>query len=521
VKKLRYRIVILLSFSLAASVIHPHKISKIAGKELDHRLAYELKPLNQDKQSPSSQQTELVRRGIGFCPEEMRALYSRYEYNNKALQNFLNREISLKDTPLIGIACSGGGNRAAVAALGLYKGLEKIGLLDCVTYMASLSGSTWSTAAWLTHDYSLDKLEEYLKYKLNEALCNTKINQEVIALQLVSKIFSGRPVTLNDIWGGLLANIYLDNGNNNYGLQSYLADISDNVSDEKRPLPIFTAVIDETSPYEWAEFTPFEIGSPYLNTWIKPSAFGKEFNQGISTDKAREENLGYILGLCGSAYALNISDLLNVARDFFLDRYYLSIPAMCYSWLTSFWWGQRRISPPRIHNFCRYIPNTPFSDKKRLTFVDAGLSINIPIPPLLRRNVDLYIVCDAGSDALYSGNHALKQTADYAKQNGFPFPQNINYKEIVKEKISIIVDQNDPTLPIIIYIPNFFYVSLLDFDYSEEEFNGLLHGIENAVVDNKEKIKSAVQLSIYRMSKNLQQKLNLEHQPENIKIAQA
>lgn len=49
--------------------------------------------------------------------------------------------------PTIAIVGSGGGFRAMVGFSGVMKALYESGVLDCATYMAGLSGSTWSVKA--------------------------------------------------------------------------------------------------------------------------------------------------------------------------------------------------------------------------------------------------------------------------------------------------------------------------------------------------------------------------------------
>jgi phospholipase A2 len=51
-------------------------------------------------------------------------------------------------TPRIQICASGGGYRAMIATLGALIGLEECGVLDTVTSIAGLSGSTWAMAGW-------------------------------------------------------------------------------------------------------------------------------------------------------------------------------------------------------------------------------------------------------------------------------------------------------------------------------------------------------------------------------------
>ena len=46
-------------------------------------------------------------------------------------------------TPGVAVVHSGGGFRGMMATCGVFKGLHKAGLLDLITYMSGLSGSTW------------------------------------------------------------------------------------------------------------------------------------------------------------------------------------------------------------------------------------------------------------------------------------------------------------------------------------------------------------------------------------------
>lgn len=52
--------------------------------------------------------------------------------------------------PVIAIAGSGGGFRAMVGFSGVMKALFESGVLDCATYIAGLSGSTWSAFIFLS-----------------------------------------------------------------------------------------------------------------------------------------------------------------------------------------------------------------------------------------------------------------------------------------------------------------------------------------------------------------------------------
>ena len=53
-------------------------------------------------------------------------------------------EVDEQDVPVLGIAGSGGGLRAAVNTIGVLRGASNIGVLDFSTYVAGVSGSCWA-----------------------------------------------------------------------------------------------------------------------------------------------------------------------------------------------------------------------------------------------------------------------------------------------------------------------------------------------------------------------------------------
>ena len=48
----------------------------------------------------------------------------------------------------VGVAFSGGGSRALSAAMGQFRGLRALGVLDDVTFLSSVSGGTWASALY-------------------------------------------------------------------------------------------------------------------------------------------------------------------------------------------------------------------------------------------------------------------------------------------------------------------------------------------------------------------------------------
>lgn len=51
--------------------------------------------------------------------------------------------ICVVQVPVVGIMAEGGGARAMTSLFGHLLALQKLGLLDCVTYLSGISGATW------------------------------------------------------------------------------------------------------------------------------------------------------------------------------------------------------------------------------------------------------------------------------------------------------------------------------------------------------------------------------------------
>lgn len=72
--------------------------------------------------------------------------------------------MSLVQVPVIAVLGSGGGFRAMVGFSGVMKALYESGVLDCVTYVAGLSGSTWYEKIFLPGQKHGNILEYKMQY---------------------------------------------------------------------------------------------------------------------------------------------------------------------------------------------------------------------------------------------------------------------------------------------------------------------------------------------------------------------
>ncbi|NDD53359.1 hypothetical protein EBZ39_05715 [bacterium] len=119
------------------------------------------------------------------------------------------------------------------------------------------------------------------------------------------------------------------------------------------------------------------------------------------------------------------------------------------------------------------------------------MATNIPCVPLLRRNTKIYIICDAGSDANSPAGTDMHEVEAYARQHNLTFP-SFDYNVLATAPLSIWADQNDPTVPLVIHVPNHNAFSTLKFSYSENEFETLCGAIEQAVVEHRDVIAQAI-----------------------------
>ncbi|MFA5306151.1 MAG: hypothetical protein WC365_01740 [Candidatus Babeliales bacterium] len=435
----------------------------------------------------------LVSRDNDLCKLERSALKQRYPIAHETLEKFLGEKLEPQAVPTIGISCSGGGVRAAIAMLGLLRGLDRINLLNAVTYCSTLSGSTWTTASWFIHNMPLPKLTEYLKEKTSHTFDSAYVDEVAIIQALSNKKKKGRILSTTDIWGGLVADSFLSTFKEP-GQYYLLTDLQQQSLNGSFPIPIFTAVIGETDPrYEWVEMTPFSVGSTFLSAWINPHALGRKFAKGASFDQDQEESLSYVLGAASSAYALSGLDIVKaISKKLDIDCCFSIITELCGACCSN-----TRFTKPEIYNFVYGINGCPLSDLKKITLVDAGFAFFHPLPPLLRRHTAIYIICDVAKAKEGIGK-SLARAATYAQDHKYPFPP-INYAELGKYPLSVFADPKNKDCPVVIYIPNLSEFPTLKFAYSSAEFDQIMGGIENAVIDNSKLIENALRIKIKQL----------------------
>lgn len=398
-----------------------------------------------------------------------------------------------------------------------------------------------------------------------------------ILIMLGKKYVDRQSVGAVDLYGALLSELILRQlGSERQKIT--LSSLSKNVSLGRFPLPISTAVLGGSAAQKfrmrpWFECSPFDIGSVELNAFIPAWAFGRVFTAGQAqiieprnpmwaesyvaqaawnllmtylqgnTQKqaeakkltqmeeeeseeeveprtryfGREMSLGYIMGMCGSAFAVDLQNvLLEMLRKFeptqvcaeeqenklltqeqtinLLKKIiswtlgstfaYVNSPAVANA-VSQYTGGtlqdavgfltDENYGAATIPNFTYGMLGSPLTTTESISLVDGGFDVingnrlNLALMPLLRpeRDMDVIFVCD--SSGILENAPALKAAEDRARASGLKFPR-IDYTDIHKKPISIFIDERDATVPIIIYMPAVANPALGTFDPTRAPF---------------------------------------------------
>lgn len=461
-----------------------------------------------------------VRCGSSLCAEEREYLSNRSFKTHQACEALLHKKIDARKTPTVALCFSGGGMRAAILSLGCLKAAQDVGLLDCCTYCAGLSGSTWSlagmTALASTYDNPQKALHDYcifLRNNLNIPDMNMLITEERAQefwKYLKHRILSYNALSGIELYGYFLTMLLLPTLDNNR-FETTLSQTHAFIKNGSFPMPIYVAMEASRLPYRCVEFTPFEMGiAEDINTYIPMNGFGCNFANGIGM--GYEKTLGYCMATFGSAFAVNVHDIIMHMCDALLSKISVPVPVkfavhlLLDAAIEKFYTShadsnlaaltQQHLMAAQVPNYCFGLADNPLNTVKNVTLIDAGIGFhNLPLVPLLtsERHVDVIIIYDA-SESVH-GAPALVAAELYAHDHDMPFP-TINYEGIGGRPISVF-EGTDAQTPTIIYMPRFtteISVKKLDpetclvdgscstfrFRYTPEEFDALFNVSYNA-----------------------------------------
>ncbi|KAI9799567.1 MAG: hypothetical protein M1825_004493 [Sarcosagium campestre] len=425
--------------------------------------------------NPEIVRDAVVRISDSLCPEEVAFVRDRKQVARTALAKYLDiaeADINIDDVPTIAICGSGGGLRALVAGASSYLSAEEAGLFDCATYIAGVSGSCWLQALYYSSlgGRRFDRLVDHLKARIGVhiafpppalALLSTAPTNKFLLSGIVERL-KGDPdvdVGLVDIYGLLLAARLMvpkgDLGINDADLK--VSNQREYIDKGRNPLPIYTAVRHEIPPedaisadedstaasaerikktaieeawFQWFEITPYELWCEELQAGIPTWATGRRFDKGRNVMGSNgaalpELRIPMLLGIWGSAFCATLS------------HYYREIRPVVKG-LTGFG-GLDELIEGRDDDLIRVHPITPASipnyvlglegrlpatcpesiwRSSHLQLMDAGMSNNLPIYPLLRpgRDVDVLVAFDASADV--KTDNWLAVADGYARQRG-------------------------------------------------------------------------------------------------------
>uniref|UniRef100_A0A674JEJ7 Phospholipase A2 n=1 Tax=Terrapene triunguis TaxID=2587831 RepID=A0A674JEJ7_9SAUR len=450
-----------------------------------------------------------VRLGFDLCTEEQNFLKNRKKVVAAALKKVLQLEEDLKDheVPVVAVTTTGGGIRALTAMYGSILGLQKLNVLDCVSYITGSSGTTWTmTNLYADDDWSHKDLGELIIEARKQA---SKSKMSAFSLEslknyhreLSQRTQAGYKTSFIDLWG-LMIESMLNDGKDEHKL----SDQQQAVNWGQNPLPIYLALnvkdnITTKDFREWVEFTPYEVGFLKYGAFIRAEDFGSEFFMGRLMKKLPESRICFMQGMWSSVFSKNLLDawhaadnsedfwhrwtqdrvteieeepdlperphematcmytpaggISNALRDILTDR-----PAVSkyHSFLRGF---QMHNEYTQHEQFSKWkdtmldsLPNQLRHTAEHLELVDTAFFFDTSYPPLMRpeRKVDviLHLNYSGGSQTM-----PLDRASTYFSEQGIPFPKPVLNEEERKnlKECYMFEDGENPGAPILLYFP--------------------------------------------------------------------
>ncbi|XP_031728917.1 cytosolic phospholipase A2 zeta isoform X2 [Anarrhichthys ocellatus] len=424
----------------------------------------------------------------------------------QALQKLFGAPSDPKKVPKIALVASGGGSRAMTGLLGSLRGLKEIGVLDTVSYITAVSGSTWAMSAlYQEANWSQEDMDSIISAKKEQMTKNVLSAFSPEKLQyyreeVAEKEQEGYTVSLIDMCGLIAEHLVFGKK-----VTNTLSEQQRTVNEGQNPLPIYTAVNIKDrvkgceSESEWCEFTPYEVGIQKYGAFVKTEDFGSQFFLGHMIKKLPEVRIPYLIGIWSSAISVSMTQLWTFATGFKpvwstwlgpevnnidddtepsnQDTYLTNPTTGIASDVTDFFRTRPVIA--EMYNFMRGLfmhkdynqqsnfvawkethpdafPNQLTPSDPTLCLIDSGHSINIACVPVLRpeRDVDLIISLSYSWEPEHIFN-VLSKTAAYCKDHDIPFP-NADFASLEKEpqkEFYIFEDKENPKAPIVVHFP--------------------------------------------------------------------
>ncbi|KAM0433145.1 hypothetical protein ACHAQK_009323 [Fusarium lateritium] len=328
---------------------------------------------------PELQWDAKVRHGSGLHLEEQRFIELRKQRissnGHNSLQRFLGlppeEKVDPRDVPLIALGGSGGGYRVMYGFAGFISAAKKLGLWDCITWTAGVSGSCWTLAAYytiarhditrlidhyltvaseLSHPMSIQALNMVARSKRGVYFLIgplvSKAQKSIIGLsmmdlystltatyQLLSREPKGRLSRATFQWSKIWHRSRIDKGLEPMPILASVRRVP-RYSFEPKTVAAKARAIKKTSKpqdpsategkqsstsvksrprkfFQYFEISPLEIGSPDLNRYVPTWSWGRTFVSGHSVDRRPEQSFSLLLGQCTSAPAGPLAECIK------------------------------------------------------------------------------------------------------------------------------------------------------------------------------------------------------------------
>lgn len=438
--------------------------------------------VEESKNAPEMNWDARVRLGEDLCVAEKAYLRERKRRMKTSFANFLGvdeKEIHPEDIPIVAIAASGGGYRAMTNTAGSLVGAKEMGLLDCITYMAGISGSCWALGVLYSGIPAVKgsvpdprRAAEHIKDRVSKTFFDTvtldllttpPTNKYLLSGLLLKVTAPLGSVSLTDIYGTLISSRLFVPSDldaldpDNLSLHKFRRFVDSGAM----PLPIFTAIQHEIPPdtqkslteveeqrdylvdstrynmlkqeeqdlqsktrWLWYEFTPYEVGCDELGAWVPSWSFGRQFENGQNVERRPELSFTILSGIYASAFCATLKDYFQEAQPLLRQ-----LPWSLYSWIAEVidenkedFGAIHPVVPNQLPNFVKGLDGqlregspADITTRDTLGFMDAGAELNIPYYPLLRRDVDCIIALDASAD---SQDLWFTRAEEYANRRG-------------------------------------------------------------------------------------------------------
>ncbi len=396
-----------------------------------------------------------VRTAVTLNSLEQSYIQQRQLFVQQKLANHYGR--SVQKVPKIAFCISGGGSRAMVAGLGFMQAMEESGLIDVTTYVCALSGSTWALSGWLESRLAVAEYLAFIKKGLSIGLLN-KVDTAQIIKELLKKVSSKQSISIDDIWGCLIAQKVLYNSGKKALTQLTLDNYRSLPADGSLPMPVYNCVTPleaaDNQCYRWVEWTPYEVRCPYLKTAVPLASIGSRFEKGKNSSSVPVQSLSFGHGTWGSAMSGDLQDAL-MALASGASGYEQTLIDDLLKELES---HTLLDDATEVRPLSGHVPNWNYklagaacAQMADLTFIDCGFLCNVPLPPMLDRlrAVDIIIIVDASTGTTSQAELLCLQK--YAQANNLPFPA-IDTKSLSKV-CSVHAGRIGSGTPTFIYFP--------------------------------------------------------------------